>query len=103
MRHRDARPRSVKTYAVYILAYRPRTLYTGMTGDLQERVQQHKAEEIDGFTKRYAIDQLVFYEAHDTAMAAIEREKQIKGWIRSKKIALIEENNPGWYDLTGDL
>ena len=66
-------------------------------------MEQHKSKEIDGFTKRYTIDQLVFYEVHDTAMAAIEREKQIKGWIRSKKIDLIEENNPGWYDLTGDL
>ena len=74
-----------------------------MTGDLQQRIEQHKSKEIDGFTKRYAINQLVFYEAHDTATEAFAREKQIKGWLRAKKIALIEENNPGWYDLTGDL
>ncbi len=93
----------MKTYAVYILANRSRTLYTGMTGDLQQRVDQHKSKEIEGFTKRYAIDQLVFYELHDAAISAIGREKQIKGWTRVKKIVLIEENNPGWHDLTGDL
>ncbi|MCH8204558.1 MAG: GIY-YIG nuclease family protein, partial [Candidatus Hydrogenedentes bacterium] len=86
----------MKTYAVYILANRSRTLYTGMTGDLQQRVEQHKSKEIEGFTKRYAIDQLVFYELHDTAAEAIAREKQIKGWTRAKKTALIEENNPVW-------
>ena len=93
----------MKTYADYILANRSRTLYTGMMGDLRQRVEQHKSKEIDGFSKRYAIDQLVFYELHDTAAEAIAREKQIKGWIRAKKTALIEENNPGWHDLTGDL
>ena len=93
----------MKTYAAYILANRSRTLYTGMMGDLQQRVEQHKSKEIEGFTKRYAIDQLVFYELHSTATEAIAREKKIKGWIRAKKIALIEENNPGWHDLSGDL
>jgi putative endonuclease len=71
-----------------------------MTGNLQQRVEQHKSKEIDGFTKRYKIDRLVFYEMHHTATATIAREKQIKGWTRAKKIALIEENNPGWHDRT---
>ena len=75
----------------------------GHDGDLQQRVEQHKSKEIEGFTKRYAIDQLVYYELHSTATEAIAREKKIKGWIRAKKFALIEENNPGWHDLTGDL
>ncbi len=93
----------MKTYAVYIISNHSRTLYTGMTGDLPRRIHQHKAKEIDGFSKRYAIDQLVFYEIHDTPTGAIEREKQIKGWTRAKKILLIAENNAGWHDLSGDL
>jgi putative endonuclease len=76
------------------------TLYTGMTNNLFSRVMQHRAKETPGFTARYDVTRLVFYETLDTALAAIRREKQIKGWTRKKKIALIESVNPRWKDLS---
>ncbi len=76
------------------------TLYCGMTDDLQKRVYQHKNKLVKGFTKRYDISKLVYYEVTDDVIVAIQREKQIKGWLRNKKIALIETMNPGWDDLS---
>ena len=85
---------------MYIMANRSRTLYTGVTGDLERRVYQHKHKLISGFTTRYDMDCLVYYEETSDVHAAIAREKQIKGWLRAKKIALIESLNPGWFDLS---
>jgi putative endonuclease len=87
-------------YYVYIMTNRSKTLYTGVTNDLIRRVCEHKNKIIDGFTKKYNITKLVFYEETKDIRAAIEREKQIKGWLRSKKIALIESVNPKWEDLS---
>jgi putative endonuclease len=87
--------------AVYILTNRRRTvLYTGVTADLARRVWQHQAGiAASSFTSRYRTDVLVYYEAWDDIVAAIRREKQIKGWTRQKKITLIESMNPTWADL----
>ena len=90
-------------YYVYILANIPKTIYIDVTNDLQRRVREHKAGEVDGFTKRYRVGRLVYFEATDDVTAAIQREKQLKGWIRRKKVALIEEQHPDWRDLSPDL
>ena len=79
------------------------TLYIGVTSDLIQRVAQHKASEIDGFTKNYGVNLLVYYEAHDAMEAAILREKQLKKWQRQWKLRLIEEKNPAWRDLWGEI
>ena len=88
-----------KTFHVYILASRTRVLYIGVTSDLTKRLHEHKKKLIPGFTARYNVDRLVFAEATGDALAAIAREKQIKGWLRRKKIELIEKENPQWKDL----
>jgi len=75
-------------------------LYTGITSDLAGRVWQHKKGEIQGFTKRYNINKLVYFESHEDVNQAIIREKQIKGWLRSRKINLIEDDNKNWEDLS---
>jgi putative endonuclease len=90
----------MRGYYVYIMTNHSRTLYTGVTNDLVRRVAEHKAKQIPGFTQRYNITQLVYYEATPDVRSAIEREKQIKGWLRAKKIALIESVNPDWRDLS---
>lgn len=82
---------------VYILTNRSGTLYTGVTNDVARRLEEHKAG--SGFTSRYAVDRLVYVEEHARAVDAIAREKQIKGWRREKKVALINATNPGWADL----
>ena len=93
-----------RRYFVYILANRHHTvLYTGVTGDLARRVFDHRAKSIPGFTSRYNVDKLVFYEESVDARTAIAREKQIKGGSRQKKIALIDAMNPDWRDLWADL
>ena len=79
---------------------RSRTLYVGVTNDLERRVYEHKNKLVGGFTRRYNITRLVHYEETSDVLAAIEREKQIKGWLRSKKVALIESVNPEWRDLS---
>ena len=85
---------------VYILTNAGNTvLYTGVTGNLIKRVYEHKNKMIDGFTKKYNLHKLVYYEALEDIMNAIIREKQIKGWLRRKKIALIGRMNPRWEDL----
>ena len=87
-------------YFVYILAsHRNGTLYTGVTNNLDCRVWQHKNNVFEGFTKRYGVHRLVWFEVHDDIRLAIEREKRIKRWRRAWKIALIEAMNPDWDDL----
>ncbi|MGO9480821.1 MAG: GIY-YIG nuclease family protein [Candidatus Kryptoniota bacterium] len=92
-----------KTYYVYILASLSQTLYVGITNDLCRRTFEHKHKLLDGFTKRYNVDRLVYYEETNDVRSAIEREKQIKRWRREKKIALIEGVNAGWRDLYDEL
>ncbi len=90
----------VKTYFVYIMASRSRTLYVGVTNHLERRVLEHKRKLLPGFTRRYRLERLVYYETWGDIRAAIRREKQIKGWLRAKKIALIQSMNSGWSDLS---
>jgi len=90
----------MKQYFVYIMSSRTGTLYTGLTNDLRRRVWQHKEKRIDGFTKRYDVTRLVYFEGFGDVHEAIAREKVIKGWRRSKKLALIESLNPKWRDLS---
>jgi len=92
--------RAMKQYYVYIMTNHSGTLYVGVTNDLRRRVWEHKQKLIEGFTKRYNITRLIYYEETSDANAAIAREKQIKGWLRKKKVALIESVNPGWKDLS---
>jgi len=87
-------------YYVYIMTNRSKTLYTGVTNDLMHRVYEHKNKMIEGFTKKYNITKLVYYEETNDIQVAISREKQIKGWLRGKKIALIESVNQKWNDLS---
>lgn len=89
-------------YYVYIMTNKSRTLYTGVTNNLMRRVYEHKNKLVKGFTSRYNIQFLVYYESTPSIHVALEREKQIKGWLRAKKIALIDSMNPTWRDLTSD-
>ena len=89
-----------KEYYVYIMTNRSRTLYTGVTNNLMRRVDEHKKKLVKGFTSKYNIQFLVYYEMTPDIPVAIAREKQIKGWLRSKKIALIDSMNPQWNDLS---
>ena len=91
----------MKQYYVYIMTNKKRgTLYTGFSGDLEQRVSQHKQKLVPGFTKRYNLTRLVYYDSTTDVYAAMQREKEIKGWRREKKIALIESMNPDWKDLS---
>lgn len=93
-----------KTYYVYILAsQRNGTLYTGVTSDLVTRIHQHKEGVVEGFTKKYGVKTLVYFEACTEVEAAIAREKTVKHWPRKKKLAAIEQDNPDWRDLYADL
>jgi putative endonuclease len=85
---------------VYILTNHSRTLYIGMTSDLERRLFEHKTKALKGFTENYNIDRLVYYEEMTDHQSALAREKQLKGWTRAKKIALIERTNPHWFDLS---
>ena len=90
-------------YYVYILTNKHHsTLYTGVTNDLGRRVAEHKLGEVPGFTRRYQLNRLVWFEYFRDINNAIAKEKQLKGWLRSKKNALIEKNNPRWFDLSVD-
>ena len=89
----------MRTYYVYILSSRKRVLYTGVTNDLHRRVSEHRDHVVDGFTRRYNVTRLVYFESTTKVLEAIAREKQIKGWSRSKKIALVNSMNPEWNDL----
>ncbi len=90
----------MRTYYAYIMASKTRVLYTGVTRDLTRRASEHKQKLIPGFTSAYNISRLVYYEDFRDIRAAIGREKEIKAWRRSKKIALIESRNPVWQDLS---
>ena len=90
----------MKQYYVYILTSPTGTLYTGITNHLERRVYQHKHKLVEGFTKKYNVTRLVYFELSGEVRDAIAREKQIKGWRRSKKIDLIESTNPRWEDLS---
>ena len=93
-----------KQPAVYIVASeRNGTLYTGVTSDLIGRTWQHREHVVDGFTKRYDVTQLVWYELHHRMESAIDREKQIKKWNRAWKIRMIQKNNPKWDDLWPEI
>ncbi|MFA6535223.1 MAG: GIY-YIG nuclease family protein [Candidatus Babeliales bacterium] len=90
----------MKNYYVYILcSKRNGTLYIGVTSNLSRRVQEHKAKLIPGFTAKYSVNRLVYFEVFDSAVVAIRREKCMKEWARSWKIRLIEKSNPEWKDL----
>jgi putative endonuclease len=96
-------PRPAKQPCVYILASkRDGVLYIGVTSDLASRVDVHKQDLIDGFTRRYGVHTLVYYETYQTMPEAIRREKQLKGWNRAWKVRLIEQLNPEWRDLWGE-
>ena len=89
-------------YYVYLLTNRTHRLYAGVTNDFYRRVYEHKNKLTPGFTQKYNLNWLVYYEATSEVTSAIEREKQIKGWVRRKKIELIESMNPEWKDLSAD-
>lgn len=90
-----------KTYAVYILTnYNETTFYIGVTGNLQKRIWEHKNKAINGFTKKYNVDKLVYYELTEDVKVALNREKQLKNWHRQWKINLIKEMNPNFKDLS---
>jgi putative endonuclease len=89
----------MQQYYVYIMTNKSRTLYTGVTNDLTRRVTEHKNKQVPGFTMRYNVTKLVYFEETNDIRAAIAREKQIKGWLRRRKIALIESMNREWKDL----
>jgi len=90
----------MKQYFVYILANKSKMLYTGITNNLERRIFEHKQHLVEGYTQKYQITSLVYYDETNDVNAAIAREKQIKGWLRKKKIALIESMNPEWKDLS---
>lgn len=93
----------MKSYYVYILASHSDVLYIGVTGNLEKRVFEHKNELIDGFTKKYKCKRLIFFEETNDVNAALNREKQLKKWSRSKKVGLINKFNPKWKDLSTSL
>jgi len=86
-------------YFAYIMCSRTGTLYIGMTNNIYRRALQHKRGEIEGFSSKYHCNRLLYYESFDDVHRAIGREKQLKGWLRARKIALIESRNPRWSDL----
>ncbi len=90
-----------KQWFVYILSSNSRVLYIGVTNDIDRRLHEHKNHLLDGFTKRYDVTTLVYYEIHNDPQYAIDREKKIKKWNRKKKLELIESMNPKWEDLSG--
>ena len=92
-----------RQYYVYMTTNCSRTIYTGVTNDLPRRVYEHKNKLTQGFTKKYNVDILVYYEVTNDVSTAIAREKQIKGWVRSRKVELIESVNPDWKDLSKDF
>lgn len=93
-----------KSFHTYMMANRKDgTLYIGVTSDLIQRVHQHRIGAVDGFTKRYNLHHLVWFETHDSAKQAIRREKRLKKWPRQWKVNTIEGSNPDWRDLWGDI
>ena len=92
----------MKSYCVYIMAGESGVIYVGITNDLERRVVQHKKRAAPGFTARYNLTKLVYFEVFRDVRAAIAREKELKGWLRKRKVALIESVNPTWNDLSPD-
>ena len=94
----------MKIPCIYILASKPNgTLYVGVTSDLIQRTWQHRNDFVEGFTKRYGVHRLVWYEVHECMESAIQREKAIKKWNRAWKIELIQKSNPTWRDLYNEI
>ncbi len=90
-------------YYVYILTNKSKTLYVGVTNDLERRIYEHKNKLVEGFASKYNLTKLAYFEETNSAESAISREKQLKGWLRRKKVALIESMNPDWKDLSLSL
>ena len=90
----------MQNFYLYILASETKTLYIGVTNDLERRVYEHKSKTTPGFTAQYEVNHLVYFEETNDVTTAINREKQLKGWRREKKVALIEKSNPHWFDLS---
>ena len=96
--------RTMRHYYMYIVTNRPNgTLYIGVTGNLIRRISQHRDGTIEGFTKRYGLTRLVYYEVYDNPRSAIWREKRLKTWLRARKVRLIHTTNPDWKDKWDDL
>ena len=93
----------MKEYVIYIMSNYSKTLYVGVTSNLEKRINEHKMKQGDGFTQKYNITNLVYFETFQFVQEAIEREKQIKGWLRKKKIDLIESMNPEWKDFANEF
>ena len=94
--------RDPRYYCVYIMASLTGTFYIGVTGNLHKRVFQHKFHHYEGFTARYEVVRLLYFESYDDVHKALAREKQLKGWSRAKKTALFERRNPQWKDLAAE-
>jgi putative endonuclease len=94
--------KKAREYYVYIMACKTKRLYVGVTNDIERRVFEHKNKLVDGFTAKYNMIQLVYYEETDDICEAIQREKTLKKWLRKWKIELIEKDNPNWEDLAAD-
>jgi putative endonuclease len=92
-------PRERRSYCVYIMGSQSGTLYIGFTGNLHKRVFEHKFHQKEGFTNKYDVERLLYWASYDDVHKALAREKQLKGWSRAKKIALLESRNPHWLDL----
>ena|SRR5437868_1099842 len=90
----------MREYYVYILSNTSKKLYVGVTNELERRIYEHKNKLIKGFTEKYNLTKLVYFESTSDVMSAISREKQLKGWLRNKKIALIDKENSEWEDLS---
>ena len=95
--------RGKKGYVYILFSKRNGTLYTGVTSNLLKRIYEHKHKLVGGFTSRYGVDKLGYFEVFESVTEAIVREKQLKGGTRKKKVALIEQHNPEWRDLYGEL
>lgn len=93
----------MRSYYVYIVSSRTKVLYTGVTNHLQRRVYEHREGLVPGFTQQYKVKRLVYFESFDDIREAIAREKEIKGWRRSKKLDLIDDMNPEWDDLSEEM
>jgi len=91
-----------RRFYVYILASPTKTLYVGITNDLERRLQEHKQKLVAGFTARHNVDRLVYFCEFNDPREAIEYEKKLKGWLRKRKIALVEQENPKWLDLAAE-
>ena len=91
-----------RMYCVYIASSKSRAIYIGITSDLVGRMQQHRNRTLPGHTSKYRIDRLVYFETTQDVRSAIQREKQLKGWRREKKVRLIETHNPTWQDMAAD-